>query len=129
MLPSHAAAGRHQPQDGVRWTPAARELVGGVLAGAVNVTSGYPFDTMKVRLQASTGGTTMAQCFLHIWRNEGVSTPSTACTALAAPQRTPASDNTAQASTAQQSTAQRTPTHPQRMLGVTSVCDRQQRLC
>lgn len=44
-----------------------------MLAGAVNVTSGYPFDTMKVRLQASTGSTTMAQCFWDIWRNEGVS--------------------------------------------------------
>lgn len=57
------------------WSPAARELVGGVLAGAVNVTSGYPFDTMKVRLQAhsSRGSLSMAECFWSIWRTEGVS--------------------------------------------------------
>lgn len=61
--------------EGVRWSPAARELVGGVLAGAVNVTSGYPFDTMKVRLQAGTGGSSMRECFWSIWRTEGVSRP------------------------------------------------------
>lgn len=58
----------------IRWHAATRELVGGVIAGAVNVTSGYPFDTMKVRLQAGDGAYEgMTDCFLHIWRTEGVS--------------------------------------------------------
>uniref|UniRef100_A0A383W3J7 Mitochondrial carrier protein n=1 Tax=Tetradesmus obliquus TaxID=3088 RepID=A0A383W3J7_TETOB len=70
MPPGEASAADQQP---VRWHAATRELVGGVLAGAVNVTSGYPFDTMKVRLQASDGVYEgMADCFSHIWRTEGV---------------------------------------------------------
>lgn len=53
---------------------ASRELVGGLAAGAANVVSGYPFDTVKVRLQASHNrysGTLDA--FRHILREEGVS--------------------------------------------------------
>jgi hypothetical protein len=72
-----AAPGGVMPSDaaGVRyWHPATRELVGGVMAGAVNVVSGYPFDTMKVRLQASGAAYTgMTDCFLRIWKTEGVS--------------------------------------------------------
>jgi len=54
------------------WHPAA-ELVGGVLAGAVNVTSGYPFDTMEVAAASQWGSrsTGITDCFLHIWRTEG----------------------------------------------------------
>jgi hypothetical protein len=38
------------------------------------VSASYPFDTMKVRLQASDGVYEgMADCFTHIWRTEGVS--------------------------------------------------------
>ncbi|KAG2481944.1 hypothetical protein HYH03_019098 [Edaphochlamys debaryana] len=37
-------------------SPAARELVGGCVAGAANVVSGFPFDTIKVRLQSSSPG-------------------------------------------------------------------------
>jgi len=66
-MPSDAAGVRY-------WHPATRELVGGVMAGAVNVVSGYPFDTMKVRLQASGAAYTgMTDCFLRIWKTEGVS--------------------------------------------------------
>lgn len=67
-------AAQSKAEQPVRWHAATRELVGGVLAGAVNVTSGYPFDTVKVRLQASHGVYSgMSDCFLHIWRTEGVS--------------------------------------------------------
>eukprot|EP00879_Flechtneria_rotunda_P006816 GHRR01007160.1.p1 GENE.GHRR01007160.1~~GHRR01007160.1.p1 ORF type:complete len:411 (+),score=147.40 GHRR01007160.1:87-1319(+) len=62
-----------EPNKQLRWHPATRELVGGVLAGAMNVTSGFPFDTMKVRLQATNGVYTgMTDCFWHIWNTEGV---------------------------------------------------------
>ncbi|PNH04257.1 Mitochondrial carnitine/acylcarnitine carrier-like protein [Tetrabaena socialis] len=36
-----------------RWSPASRELLAGFAAGAANVGSGYPFDTIKCRLQAA----------------------------------------------------------------------------
>lgn len=65
------AAAMEQPQ---QLLAAGRELVGGFIAGAANVVSGYPFDTLKVRLQASKGMYDgMLDCFWHIWRNEGVS--------------------------------------------------------
>lgn len=64
----------------IRWHAATRELVGGVIAGAVNVTSGYPFDTVKVRLQAGDGAYEgMTDCFVHIWRTEGVSKQLSSC--------------------------------------------------
>lgn len=56
------------------WSAGTRELVGGTLAGAVNVASGFPFDTVKVRLQAGGGAYTgMVDAFRSIWRTEGVS--------------------------------------------------------
>lgn len=59
---------------GERGGSAARELAGGCIAGAANVTSGYPFDTIKVKLQASKGMYAgMNDCARHIWRTEGVS--------------------------------------------------------
>ncbi|KAF8062934.1 hypothetical protein HT031_003773 [Scenedesmus sp. PABB004] len=71
--PAAAERRREQQQpSGVRWRPATRELVGGVLAGAVNVTSGYPFDTLKVRLQAGRGAYAgMTDAARAIWRSEG----------------------------------------------------------
>lgn len=54
---------------------ASKDLVCGLIAGAANVVSGYPFDTLKVRLQANKGMYDgLSDCFWHIWRTEGVST-------------------------------------------------------
>lgn len=49
-------------------------LCGGV-AGASNIFTGFPFDTVKVRLQASPQGTYAGpwDCAKTIWRFEGVS--------------------------------------------------------
>lgn len=48
-------------------------LCGGV-AGASNIFTGFPFDTVKVRLQASPQGTYAGpwDCAKAIWRFEGV---------------------------------------------------------
>ena len=48
-------------------------LCGGV-AGASNIFTGFPFDTVKVRLQASPQGTYAGpwDCAKTIWRFEGV---------------------------------------------------------
>lgn len=52
---------------------AARELLAGVVAGSANVVSGYPFDTVKVRLQAEQGVYKGPwHCFTSILRKEGV---------------------------------------------------------
>jgi solute carrier family 25 carnitine/acylcarnitine transporter 20/29 len=55
------------------WSPVTRELVAGMLAGGVNVTSGFPFDTVKVRLQQAGGTSSMGQVACELWRTEGVS--------------------------------------------------------
>ncbi|GFH19505.1 mitochondrial substrate carrier, partial [Haematococcus lacustris] len=50
------------------------DLVAGAVAGAANVLSGYPLDTVKVRMQSSSPGAphgAMA-CLRHILRHEGV---------------------------------------------------------
>lgn len=52
---------------------AFRELFVGLVAGAANIFSGYPFDTVKVRLQADRGVYNGAwHCLKHIIRYEGV---------------------------------------------------------
>jgi hypothetical protein len=69
-----------QPRVAGRLTPAQAELVAGCVAGATNVISGYPFDTLKVRLQASPGQYAgMRDCFWKLWRTEGVSAATCAC--------------------------------------------------
>ena len=61
-----------------RWNSTTRDMVGGICAGVANASSGYPFDTMKVRLQASHGQYKgMTDVFKHIWKSQGVSTAST----------------------------------------------------
>jgi hypothetical protein len=68
-----------------RLTPAQAELVAGCVAGATNVISGYPFDTLKVRLQASPGQYAgMRDCFWKLWRTEGVSAAACCCSCLCA---------------------------------------------
>ncbi|GIL60795.1 hypothetical protein Vafri_15320 [Volvox africanus] len=53
---------------------AARELLAGFAAGAANVTSGYPFDTVKVRLQSAAPGQYRGamHCLCTIVQQEGV---------------------------------------------------------
>lgn len=52
---------------------AVTELFAGVVAGGANVVSGYPFDTVKVRLQAEQGVYKGPwHCFTSILRKEGV---------------------------------------------------------
>eukprot|EP00803_Ostreobium_quekettii_P008881 evm.model.scf_335EXC.7 EVM.evm.TU.scf_335EXC.7 scf_335EXC:36030-41569(-) len=52
---------------------ASKELFVGVVAGGANVVSGYPFDTVKVRLQAEPGAYKGPwHCFRSILRKEGV---------------------------------------------------------
>jgi hypothetical protein len=52
---------------------ARKELVCGATAGVANVLSGYPFDTVKVRLQTEPGTYTgLWDCLTRIWRQEGV---------------------------------------------------------
>jgi hypothetical protein len=56
------------------WNSATRDMAGGICAGVANASSGYPFDTMKVRLQASHGQYKgMKDVFKHIWKSQGVS--------------------------------------------------------
>lgn len=58
---------------------ATKEMVCGCTAGLADAISGFPFDTIKVRLQAEPGRYTgVWQCFTDIWRKEGVSTQSSA---------------------------------------------------
>lgn len=50
------------------------ELSAGGIAGAATMASGFPFDTVKVRLQAERGVYRGAwDCFKHILRHDGVS--------------------------------------------------------
>lgn len=49
-----------------------QEYTAGCAAGAANVISGFPFDTVKVRMQASPTRYSAWECFLHICRQEGV---------------------------------------------------------
>lgn len=52
---------------------ATKELICGCTAGMANVLSGFPFDTVKVHLQAEPGRYRgMWQCFTDIWRKQGV---------------------------------------------------------
>lgn len=52
---------------------ATKELVSGCAAGVANVVSGFPFDTVKVRLQSSRGTyRSMLHCFSEIWKKEGM---------------------------------------------------------
>ena len=52
---------------------AVRELFAGVVAGGANIVSGYPFDTVKVRLQAEQGVYKGPwHCLTTILRKEGV---------------------------------------------------------
>ncbi|KAL6759485.1 mitochondrial carrier domain-containing protein [Haematococcus lacustris] len=50
------------------------DLVAGAVAGAANVLSGYPLDTVKVRMQSSSPGAPYGAmaCLRHILRHEGV---------------------------------------------------------
>ncbi|KAF5843122.1 mitochondrial carrier protein-domain-containing protein [Dunaliella salina] len=50
------------------------EAICGALAGSANVVSGYPFDTVKVRMQSSPPHhfQSSLQCFQHILKTEGV---------------------------------------------------------
>lgn len=51
-----------------------RDLAAGLIAGGANIFTGFPFDTLKVRLQAEPGVYRGAfHCLVHILRNEGVS--------------------------------------------------------
>jgi hypothetical protein len=50
MRTAEAPADDQQP---LRWHAATRELVGGVLAGAVNVTSGYGHGMLQLSWQAA----------------------------------------------------------------------------
>ncbi|EFJ41041.1 mitochondrial substrate carrier [Volvox carteri f. nagariensis] len=52
----------------------AKELLAGFAAGASNVTSGYPFDTVKVRLQSACPGQYRGawHCLTTIVRHEGI---------------------------------------------------------
>lgn len=55
-------------------TPHA-DLTAGLCAGAAYVLAGFPFDTLKVRLQADRGVYRGAwHCLVHILKYEGVST-------------------------------------------------------
>lgn len=49
--------------------------IAGAFGGGANIFTGYPFDSVKVRLQASNKGTFSGpyDCFRHILRTEGVS--------------------------------------------------------
>lgn len=50
-----------------------QEYTAGCVAGAANVVSGFPFDTVKVRLQASPDRYRGPwDCVRRIWRHEGV---------------------------------------------------------
>ncbi|PNW71127.1 hypothetical protein CHLRE_17g747797v5 [Chlamydomonas reinhardtii] len=53
---------------------ATRELFAGFAAGAANVTSGYPFDTVKVRLQSAPPGAYRGalDCAVKVVRYEGL---------------------------------------------------------
>ncbi|KXZ43066.1 hypothetical protein GPECTOR_105g98 [Gonium pectorale] len=53
---------------------AGRELLAGFAAGAANVTSGYPFDTIKVRLQSAAPGQYRGalHCLREVARREGL---------------------------------------------------------
>ncbi|KAG2426438.1 hypothetical protein HYH02_014796 [Chlamydomonas schloesseri] len=55
-------------------SPAARELFAGFGAGAANVVSGYPFDTVKVRLQSAAPGTYRGalDCAVKVVQREGL---------------------------------------------------------
>ena len=59
-------------------------LCGGV-AGAANIFTGFPFDTVKVRLQASATGAYAGpmDCLRGIMRVEGVRFTQTSCTVIA----------------------------------------------
>lgn len=53
---------------------AQSDLTAGVCAGAANILVGFPFDTLKVRLQAERGVYRGAwNCLLRILKYEGVS--------------------------------------------------------
>lgn len=48
-------------------------LIAGAASGSANIGSGFPFDTVKVRLQTTGGHTGAWQCATCIWKTEGVS--------------------------------------------------------
>lgn len=50
-----------QPPPPALLSPAASELLAGCIAGAANVVSGYPFDTVKVGTHGHKGAGTQAQ--------------------------------------------------------------------
>ena len=53
-----------------------QELVCGSLAGGANIATGFPFDTIKVKLQGNPGRYIgMFHCFRSVWREEGVRNP------------------------------------------------------
>ncbi|GLC46505.1 hypothetical protein PLESTB_000334100 [Pleodorina starrii] len=75
----HSPPNRQQPplqppQLRLELPTAARELLAGFAAGAANVTSGYPFDTVKVRLQSAARGQYdgAVHCCRSIIRHEGI---------------------------------------------------------
>lgn len=81
MAASSPPSAARAPPPAQRLDPVTKELVGGLLAGASNVTAGYAFDTVKVRLQttAAGGGGGSApryagslDCLRTILRTEGV---------------------------------------------------------
>jgi hypothetical protein len=50
-----------------------RELLSGATAGVANVLSGFPLDTLKVKLQTEPGKHRgLWSCFTHVVRHEGV---------------------------------------------------------
>ncbi|GMH43198.1 hypothetical protein BSKO_11120 [Bryopsis sp. KO-2023] len=50
-----------------------KEMCAGLIAGGANIASGFPFDTVKVRLQAERGVYRGAwQCFRHILKFDGI---------------------------------------------------------
>ena len=54
------------------WT----SLVAGAASGSANTAVGFPFDTVKVRLQTTGASYTGAlHCASSIWKTEGVSLP------------------------------------------------------
>ncbi|GFR45843.1 hypothetical protein Agub_g7209 [Astrephomene gubernaculifera] len=65
---------QQQQRQEVFVSTAGRELLAGFAAGAANVTSGYPFDTVKVRLQSAAPGRYRGalHCATEVVRSEGV---------------------------------------------------------
>ncbi len=51
---------------------AAQDFVAGCVSGVTCVAVGYPFDTLKVRLQANSTYTGVFDCFSHIVKKEGL---------------------------------------------------------